>query len=105
MRAPPLGAPEALNRAHQGAYEPRIEALELHFREGGAPPPPLQVFSAWRESFWAAGRFKRFVERAFYLHVILLHIVILLGGAALFLLLPPVARAPAPVPPASEAPR
>lgn len=97
---------EALNRAHQGAYEPRIELIERHFREGGEPTPaPFQVFSAWDASFWAPGRLMRLVRRAFYLHVMLPHVVILLSSAILFALVPPPARTATPIPPPSAAPR
>lgn len=75
---------EALLKAHQKAFLPRIQAIEAHFRGEEKLTAAMQINRAWRTSFDEKGRLRRGLLRAFWPHVALPHVLIILVGIALF---------------------
>ncbi len=75
---------EALMKAHQKAFLPRIREIEAHFRGERKLTAAMQINRSWRTSFDEKGRLRRGVTQAFWPHVALPHVLVVLVGIGLF---------------------
>jgi hypothetical protein len=76
---------ETLWKMFQNAYYPRIYEIESYFRGDKTNVSPYQISTSWLASFRST-KWTRFLDIAFWPHVALPHLLVALGGLALFFL-------------------
>jgi len=69
-------------KVFQNSFYPRVRRIEKYFRTGNGAIAPLQMTKSWYGAFEKIKADRSYLKIAFYPHVFLPHLLVVLGGVA-----------------------